>query len=182
LQAKIILAVCRRPLYGFGLNRGDIEGEAVRVNGCASAAILHTPRRIRPFAWPSDDVARVIGGLHLILRQSGPAPHGNSCFVDRCLRPGNERMPPGEISAFRDKPVGAGWRKPAQRAHLCRREPDAIAHLPQAPPIVLAPAARRVEELAGDIGKVDRSAILVLELDKATAAAAVTEAFTLCRS
>jgi len=165
---------------GLGLiaatSKADGEGKAIRAGGCASVALLHSSRPIRPFAWPSGDVVRVIGGLHLILRQPDPAPHGNSCFVDGGPRSGNEWMPPGEMSAFRDKPVGAGWRKPAQRADLGWREPDAITHLPQAPRIVLAPAAERVEKLARNVGKVHGSARLVLELHEAAAAAAVAEA------
>ena len=86
-------------------------------------------------------------------------------------------MPPGEIAPFRDQPVGARRRQPAERPDLGRGQFDAIMHPAAAVRIIGAAAGAWVKELAADVGEVNFAALLVFKLDKAAAAASVAETF-----
>ena len=88
-------------------------------------------------------------------------------------------MPPGKIAALGNQPVSTGWRQPAQCPDLGWGQFDAIPHLTAAVRIIGAAAALLVEELAGDVGKVDFTAILVFKLDKTAAAASIAQTFPL---
>jgi len=54
---------------------------------------------------------------------------------------------------------------------------DAVGHLALAILVITAAAARLVEQAAADIGGVDAPVVLILELDEASAAAAIAQAF-----
>lgn len=86
-------------------------------------------------------------------------------------------MPPREIAPFGDKPVGAGWRQPAQRADLGGVEPDTVVHFLLPVRIIGAPAGEGVEKLAANVGEMDGAAVGVFELDEAAAAASIAETF-----
>ena len=87
--------------------------------------------------------------------------------------PGNERMPPVEVTTLGDEPVGAGRRQPRQLPHVGGSEPDAIRHFGLPTGIVRAAARRLVEQPAGDVRPRDLARILILELVQAAAPAAV---------
>src|ERR1700751_1177171 len=86
-------------------------------------------------------------------------------------------MPPREIAPFSDKPVGAGRRQPTQRADFGWGEPDTIMHFFLPPRVIGASAGRCVKKLAANVGEIHGAAIRVFQLDKAAAAASVTETF-----
>ena len=110
----------------------------------------------------------------------GGAPaHGDAGLVDRLVASRNQPVPPVEIPALRDQPVGAGLRQPAYGAHIGRGEPDAVGHAGEPVGVVRTPAGGVVEQAAAHRGPVDFAGILVLKLGKAAFAAAVAERFPL---
>ncbi len=126
------------------------------------------------FAQLADDVARPVMFLHALLR-AGEVAHRNAGLMHRLRVAGDERMPPGKPAAFLHAPVAAGRGKPGQRAHLFRRQVDAVGHLREAVFVVRAAALADVEERAGKPRQDDLARVLVLQLVQAAAAAAVTE-------
>ena len=80
------------------------------------------------------------------------------------------------IAAGGDQAVGAGRRQPVEFREVVGGQAHAVMH-PRGPICVVAAAAAcAVEQAATDIGEVDGAVVLVLELDQAAAAAAVTQA------
>jgi hypothetical protein len=85
-------------------------------------------------------------------------------------------MPPGERTPLRAQPIGAGRRQPGKRPRQVRRELQAISHPPPAVRVIRTAAGVRVEEPTGNVGEMNRTRVLVLELDQAAAPAAVAKA------
>jgi hypothetical protein len=90
---------------------------------------------------------------------------------------GDQGMPPGERLATRQTAIGAAIRQPVELAGILRRQPHAVAHPLGSIGVVTASAGLEIEQLAGEIGEVDLARILILELDKTAAPAAVAQAF-----
>lgn len=119
----------------------------------------------------------VIAEFHLALESADPPAHGNAGFVHRFAGAGDERVPPGEPAALGETAIGAGMRQPAVILGALRRDLEAIGHARLAVLVVLAAAARPVEQPAGDVGVVNPPRVFILELHQTTAAAAVAERF-----
>lgn len=97
-----------------------------------------------------------------------PSPARASRYRLRAPSPG---CPKGAGATSRDRalrhqPVGAGRRQPGKRAHVGRRQPDAIGHARKPVGVIRAAAALRVEQPAADAGPVDFAGILVLQLER----------------
>src|SRR5262249_52155542 len=92
---------------------------------------------------------------------------------------GYQRVPPGEILAFRDQAVGAGRWQPLQSPDIARGESHAISHLGLAVRVVTAAAFFAIEELAAHVREQGLVRVFINELVQAAAAAAVAEAFPL---
>jgi hypothetical protein len=106
-----------------------------------------------------------------------PPAHGNAGLL-HALRPTrDQRMPPGEAAPLGEPPIGASHWQPWEFAHRFRRKFDAIPYVLLPVLIVATAAGMAIEQAAADVGVVNVAAILVLELDEATAPAAVAEAF-----
>src|SRR5690606_31881605 len=101
--------------------------------------------------------------------------HRNAGFMHRLAAPGNEVMPPVEVSAFRNQPIGASLRQPRYGADFRGSEPHAIRHDRKAVGIIVAPARTGVEEPARHRGPVYVARILILELRQAAFAATVAK-------
>ena len=93
--------------------------------------------------------------------------------------PGDQGMPVLEILPLGDQAVGAGAWQPGEFFHLLPGEHDAIGHLALAPRIELTAARLEIEPAAGDRGIGHLRRVPVLELEKATLAAAVAQRFPL---
>jgi hypothetical protein len=91
----------------------------------------------------------------------------------------HQRVPPGEVAALANEPVGAGFGEPCDRADGFEVDCKAVRDARVAVLIVLAAAACHVEEAAGEARGVDRAGVLVFELQEAAAAAAVAKALPL---
>jgi len=109
-------------------------------------------------------------GLHAALDRNAGFVHGLGASR---YKP----VPPVEIMALGDKPVGAGFRQPGDGAHILWRQADAVGHPRQAVGIVGAAAVLGVEQPAADACPEDLARILVLELRQAAFAAAVAKRF-----
>ena len=86
-------------------------------------------------------------------------------------------MPPGKIAALGNQAIGAGRRQPAEFADLGWGQFDAVAHFAAPVRIISAAAGSLVEEFARDVGEMNFTGVLILQLDKATAAAAIAQTF-----
>src|ERR1019366_5304414 len=131
----------------------------------------------RRLSWPVHDMVRIIGKPDLFFRYTDTTLNGNPRLMHAHRRSRDERMPPGKIAALGNQPVGAGRRQPAKASHGRRSQFDAITHPAVAVRIIGAAAGSHVEKLAGDVGEMNFTAILVLQLDKAAAAASIAETF-----
>src|SRR5271163_1758709 len=101
--------------------------------------------------------------------------------MNRVGRAGDEGMPPGEISPFGERSVGACDGKPRKRTHRFRRQFHAILYPLLPTRIVLASARLAVEQRTAEVRVVDFAAFVFLELDHAAARATVAQAFPLAR-
>ena len=131
----------------------------------------------RRFPRPIHDMIGIIGKLDLIFGRPGPILHGNPRLVHACGRSRDQRMPPGKIAALGDQAIGAARRQPGEFADLGWGQFDAVAHFAAPVRIIGAAAGSLVEEFAGDVGEMNFTGVLILQLDKAAAAAAIAQAF-----
>lgn len=88
-------------------------------------------------------------------------------------------MPIGQWLTLRTQAIGAGQRQPWQIVHHGRRQVQTIRHQSLAVPIVPALRRRRIEQFAGDIGRIDAPGIFVFHLVQATFAAAIAQGLPL---
>lgn len=119
---------------------------------------------------------------HVLFRQRHASAHGDAGCVHRVGIARHQRVPPVQVAAVGEEPVGAGRRQPGDAAHRARREPHAVAHLLLPVLVVAAAAALRVEQPAGDVGEEGRARALLLQLVEAAAPAAVAQAFPFARA
>src|ERR1700744_396291 len=103
--------------------------------------------------------------------------HGNAGLVNRIGVTRNQRMPPIEITTFRYQAITAAWRQPVQRAHIGRRQPDAVRNLFGTVLIILAGAKACIQKFAGNVSEIDFAGVFVLKLLEATAGTAIAPAF-----
>src|SRR3954452_21209051 len=85
-------------------------------------------------------------------------------------------MPPIKVAPFRDELVAAARREPVQGADIGRGQADAVRNLVGTIRIVLAAAGHPIEQLAADMGEINVTRSIFLELVQAAAAAAVAQA------
>jgi len=93
--------------------------------------------------------------------------------------PGNQRMPPGQRSAFGQPSVCTGTGQPGSIPQGSPVYPDAVIHPLLPIEIIGAAASLHVQQPAGHTRVVDLSAVAILQLVQAAAAAAVAESFPL---
>src|SRR3546814_1487688 len=84
-------------------------------------------------------------------------------------------MPPRQVLAQGDQAIGTGLGQPVHLAHLGRGELDAVGHQFLALRVITALAGGAVQQLAGDVGLLQRAGRLVLEAVEAAFAAAVAQ-------
>jgi hypothetical protein len=108
-----------------------------------------------------------------------PAARRLARLVDALAAPGDQIMPVRQRVSVRPQPIGTGFRKPIKRAEIAPVEGHAIGDQRLAVLVILAAAVAAVEQLAGDVGRVEDSRLLVLELVDAAPAAAVAQGFPL---
>ena len=75
------------------------------------------------------------------LAGADPAAHRDAGLVHGLGTSRHQPVPPVEIAALGDQPVGAGAGQPADGAHILRRQPDAVRNARQPVGIVRAAAA-----------------------------------------
>src|SRR5277367_6315591 len=157
----------RAPLTSFkSVLRAEADRRAANRRSEASAL------RARPAVRPFDDPVRPKFGREVGLTGRNAAAHRDAGLVHAIGGTGNERMPVEQVPPFGDQPIGASDREPAQFAHCRRSQFHAVGNPTVTLAIVEAMAGLGVEQLAADVGEMDRAVIFVLELDKAAAAAA----------
>jgi hypothetical protein len=83
-------------------------------------------------------------------------------------------MPVVEVPSLGDQPVGAGDGQPAELANRGRRQFHAVENLAVTVLIIAAAAGPAVKQPAANVREVNLARILVLELDEAASATAVT--------
>jgi hypothetical protein len=104
-----------------------------------------------------------------------PAARRLASLVNRLAASRNQIMPIGQRLAFGAKTVGAALGKPVELADAFPVEDDAIHHAALAVRIIRAAPVPSIEKRAGDIGRIEETSLLVLELVQAAPAAAVAQ-------
>lgn len=84
-------------------------------------------------------------------------------------------MPPGQVLAGRDEPVGAGRGQPGDGPDIFRIQPDAVGHLGETVFIILAAAGAGIEQCAANGREINPPGVFVLELGETALAAAVAQ-------
>ena len=136
----------------------------------SGAGVLH---------WPIGHALQEFGDCEVFLRPGDPVADGDPGRVHRCRIARDEWVPPVEVVALGQETVGAGVGQPREAAHGLGRQAHAIGNLGLAVRVVAAAAGLVVKEGAAHIGVHHLGRILVLELDKAAAPAAVAQALPL---
>ena len=122
----------------------------------------------------ADDIFLDCIELHSCLA-SRSTTHRNSGLVDRFGRTGHERVPPSEPTSFRQPSVGTGFWQPANLAQLIRRNHNTIRYTRVSISVVAASAGPHVEKVASDLGEIDLTRVLCLDLQQAALPATIAE-------
>jgi len=113
--------------------------------------------------------------LSSVILAHGPAARRLTRVVDRLTASGDQIMPIGQRLPSRAEAIGARVRKPVEAGEILAIELHAIRNAFHPVLIVEAPAIAPVEQLAGDIGRIEQPRLFILKLVNAAAAAAVTQ-------
>src|SRR5882724_9997680 len=125
---------------------------------------------------PIDDMVFQIAGLSL---GDHAAPHRDARLMHGPGIAGDQGMPPCQVLALSQQPIGAGLGQPIEAPDIARRQLYAIRHQLLTVLIILAAAVPEIELAAGDIGEVQLAGIRVPQLLQAAAAAAVAQTLPL---
>ena len=87
----------------------------------------------------------------------------------------HEGVPPGEVAALRQAPVGARYRQPSDLPDVVRADTHTVGHLCMSGCVCPAAARAQVEKATGELGKEDLAAVLVFHLEQAALPTAVAE-------
>src|ERR1700722_17395640 len=144
-----------------------------------SPSLFRLFRALRQPDRPAHDVVLQLVVGHVGLAALQAAAHRDAGAVHGLGIARHQRVPPIEILALFDKPIGAARRQPAELRDILRREPLAVVDQGLPVRIVAAAAGLAVEQAAADIRVVVLAGLLVLELVEAAAPAAVAQALPL---
>src|SRR5438552_9264949 len=163
---------CGRNAKNLAINRRESRTGTRRS---APRSLQGSPSKCEPVrvchqdANPSGFVVKYVVKIVVWLGQIGflgfhPAADRNPSLVHGLGASRHKSVPPIEIVALGDEPVGAGLGQPGDGPHVLRRQPDAVRHARQAVGIVRAAAFIGVEQPAADTRPINLARILVLEL------------------
>ena len=123
-----------------------------------------------------DDMVEIIVVFGQIVVEGGyAAANRDARFMHRVAAAADQMVPPVEIVALGNQPVGAGRRKPVDRPDGLGGQLHAIRHDRPSIVVILAAAGSRIKQAASHGGPVDFACVLVLELGQAAFAAAVAK-------
>ena len=109
----------------------------------------------RPFARPRHDVIGELVVGQRVLVGDHAAAHRDARRVHALRIAGDERVPPVEVAAGAEQPVGAGRRQPVELGEIFGGQPHAVVDARGAVRVVAAAAGVAVEQAAADVGEMD---------------------------